>query len=517
MSAVRRAAGPPRRFSIRYWVLLANAFVLLLPVFAVWFLRLWDGHLVRVTEQQLVAESVVVGEAVRDALRQIEGLPPAAVPAETQTLEPLLPLHYTLEPPAPDAARRATDRSAPLWRAGAAVEPLLRRAARTNLSGVRVLDAHGCVVASTGGDVGACLDDRAEVRQALAGQYAALARERRVDGAPPPLGSDSRRGDVRVFTALPLRDDGQVVGVVLMSRTSSSPLEAVWTLRYSVVAGLLLCLAMTVAISVFLSRRIARPVQAITAAATAMTRGEPSRSLVPSGRMPAEVATLSEALDRLTAQLTDRAAYIADFAANVSHELKTPITGIRGAVELLRESWDEMPAAQRRRFLDNVDADARHMERLVTRLLQLARIQSAPDAAERVDVHELISDLTARYGDRVHWHVAPAAPAAVVMHPDHLEAALHNLIDNGVRHGGGRPIDVDVEARAGRLCIRVRDYGDGISPANRARIFDRFFTTERDRGGTGLGLAIVRAVAETRGGRVDVESLRDGTAFTLLL
>lgn len=503
--------------SIRYLVLLANAFVLLLPVFAVWFLRLWDGHLVRVTEQQLVAESVLIGEAVRDALHALEGRPPAEAAAQPMVIEPLLPLHYTLAPPAPEPDRMAVDRSGPLWRASAPIEPLLRRAARTNLSGARVLDGSGCVVASSGDDLGACLDNRAEVRQALAGDYAAVARERRVIGPTPPLGGLSRRGEVRVFTALPLRDEGRVIGAVLMSRTSSSPLEAVWTLRYTVLTGFLLCLAMTLAVSAFLSRRIARPVQAITAAATAMTRGEPPRSLAPSGFVPAEVATLSAALDKLTAQLTDRAAYIADFAANASHEMKTPITAIRGAVELLQESWESMPDEQRQRFLANVDADAARMERLVTRLLQLARIQSAPDAAEPVAVREHLTDLVARYGDRVRLHIAADAPAAVVIHPDHLDAALHNLIDNAVRHGGGAPVEVTADAHAGRLRVRVRDHGAGISPANRARVFDRFFTTARDQGGTGLGLAIVRAVAETRGGRVELESLPDGTAFTLTL
>jgi signal transduction histidine kinase len=504
--------------SIRYLVLLANAFVLLLPVFAVWFLRLWDGHLVRVTEQQLVAESVLIGEAVRDALHALEGRPPAEAPAQPMAVEPLLPLHYTLEPPAPEPSRLAVDRTGPLWRASAPLEPMLRRAARTNLSGARVLDVDGCVVASSGDDIGACLDNRPEVRQALAGHYAATARERHVIGPTPPLGGLSRRGEVRVFTALPLRDAGKVIGAILMSRTSSSPLEAVWTLRYTVLTAFLLCLGVTLAVSAFLSRRIAQPVQAITAAATAMTRGEPPRSLTPSGFVPAEVATLSAALDRLTTQLTDRAAYIADFAANASHEMKTPITAIRGAVELLQESWETMPAEQRQRFLANVDADAARMERLVTRLLQLARIQSAPDAAEPVAVREHLNDLVARYGERVRLHIDPQAPAEVIIHPDHLDAAVHNLIDNAVRHSGRAPVEVTVDANAaGRLRIRVRDHGAGISPANRPHIFDRFFTTERDHGGTGLGLAIVRAVAETRGGRIDLEALADGTAFTLVL
>jgi signal transduction histidine kinase len=503
--------------SIRYLILLANAFILLVPLFAAWFLRLWDGHLVRITEQQLLAESVLIAESFRERLREIEHLPPAEPFPEPRGIEPLLPLHYGLEPPAPPPTRIATDVSGAVWEAGAAVQPLMRRAARRNLSGARILDGGGCVVATTGRDLRTCLDHLDEVRQAMKGHYAAIARERRYGGPTPALGSMSRRGNVRVFTATPVLDDERVVAVVFMSRTSSSPLEAVWTLRYTVLAALVSCLAVMIAVSMFLSRRIARPVRAITASATDIARGEPPRSLAPTGFVPAEVATLSTALDRMMTQLTDRAAYIADFAANVSHELKTPITAILGAVELLDESWESMPVEQRQRFLANIEADAKRMERLVTRLLQLARIQSAPEAAESVSVSEFFDNVLARYGEKVRLSSARDTPARIVIHRDHLEAAIHNLIDNAVRHGGGKPVQVVLGNEAGRLLIRVLDHGSGISPANRPRIFDRFFTTERDRGGTGLGLSIVRAVAETRGGRVEMETGPDGTAFTLVL
>jgi nitrogen-specific signal transduction histidine kinase len=120
--------------------------------------------------------------------------------------------------------------------------------------------------------------------------------------------------------------------------------------------------------------------------------------------------------------------------------MNTPLTAIRGAVELLRGSWQTMPDAQRQRFLANVNADALRMERLVTRLLQLARIQSAPDAAETVAVRDFFTGLVARYGDRV-LRIDASAPAQVVIHPDHLEAAVHNLVvrDYGPRRQPRQP------------------------------------------------------------------------------
>jgi signal transduction histidine kinase len=264
----------------------------------------------------------------------------------------------------------------------------------------------------------------------------------------------------------------------------------------------------------FFSRVISRPVRAITAMAETVAQGDPPQPFARRGLIPKEVHSLSAALDRMTAQLTARAQYAADFAATASHELKTPITAIRGAVELLRDAWNDMPAAQRERFLANVDADAARMQRVVTRLLELARIQNAAEATETVALRPFLSHLAERYDGRVVLDTG-AAPASVAINPDHLEVAVRNLLDNAVRHGNGHPVDLRAASANGRVVIEVRDHGAGISDGNRRRVFERFFTTERDRGGTGLGLAIVKAVAETRNGSVTFDTGPDGTTFRL--
>ena len=225
---------------------------------------------------------------------------------------------------------------------------------------------------------------------------------------------------------------------------------------------------------------------------------------------------MSQALDQMIGQLSDRAEYISEFATNLSHELKTPITGIRGAAELLSQEMDSMTEIERRRFLDNIESDARRMERLVTRLLHLARIQSAPEFADDVALAPLAERLSKEYGPTLQVHIDTEDPS-VRIHPDHLESALRNLLDNAFRHGGGKPVELRVIQDGDRIAIRVRDRGTGISDGNRDRVFQRFFTTERDRGGTGLGLAIAKAVAETRGGRLDFETGLDGTCFELVL
>src|SRR5690606_19692490 len=129
-----------------------------------------------------------------------------------------------------------------------------------------------------------------------------------------------------------------------------------------------------VAVSVLSARAIAKPMQFITQRAEAIARGEAGGDFVPRGFTPKEVHSLSHALDVMTRRLRAQAEYVSSCAATGSHELKTPIAAIRGAAELLLD-WDRMEPEQRARFLGNIDQDAERMQRLVTRLLELARIE----------------------------------------------------------------------------------------------------------------------------------------------
>ncbi|MCB9544541.1 MAG: HAMP domain-containing protein [Myxococcales bacterium] len=502
-------------------MLAANLLVLGVPVIAVMLLRLYEQHLVSQTEGRLIAEATLIGEAWRHHLLLAGGQdatatgriqPPGQVADPFFPYEPVIDLHAPLASDPGPPARQKAPADTPPWIAGRALKPMLDRAKLVNLSGARVLDDEGCVVASTADTLGECLD-APEVRAALGGRYQAVARPRGSESRAPP-GGISRGGDLRVFIALPLFSDGRVIGVVRMSRTILDVPQALWPYRQVLLVASLGCLLLTALVSLFLARAIVRPVRGITAVAEAIARADERPPPPPGGRVPAEVFQLSAALDTMTERLRARAAYIAEFAANVSHELKTPLTGVRGAVELLREAWPDMDDATRARFLDNVDADAERMQRLVSGLLALARIEHAAGELEAVDVAETLARVVARYGDRVQLDAA-GAPATMKLPADHLATAVGNLVDNALRHGGA----ATVVARGldGGLEIRVTDPGPGISEGNRARVFDRFFTTERDAGGTGLGLAIVQAIAQARGGRVEYLRATDATTFRLWL
>ena len=215
-----------------------------------------------------------------------------------------------------------------------------------------------------------------------------------------------------------------------------------------------------------------------------------------------------------------------DFVANVSHELKTPLTSIAGYTETLLT--DPADPDTTRRFLGTVLDNTRRMQRLVDDLLDLSRIESGRWQPERepVDVagaaREAWNGLAARALSRGVTLVVDVSPSAttVLADADALRQVLTNLLDNSLRYSpDGSRIVCRAEVGAGGLSISVHDDGAGIGEEHLSRIFERFYRADpsrsREEGGTGLGLAIVKHLVEAHGGRVSAASERGrGTTVT---
>jgi PAS domain S-box-containing protein len=205
-----------------------------------------------------------------------------------------------------------------------------------------------------------------------------------------------------------------------------------------------------------------------------------------------------------------------DFVANVSHELKTPLTSIAGYAETLAS--EASPGTQTERFARPILSNARRMHRLVDDLLDLSRIESGrwqPDP-ERVDVRGLADEAWAAFADRarerrIQFTTAVGNVRHVTADAEALRQVLTNLFDNALRHTppDGR-ITVSVEPAPGGVTVSVADTGSGIAPEHLPRIFERFYRADpgrsREEGGTGLGLAIVKHLVEAHGGRVEAHS-----------
>lgn len=528
-----------RRPSIATVLLVMTVAALVLPLSGLWILRLYESALIRQTESELIAQAGVVAAFYRDAWRRAGGraeeLGPPVDPAWTRPPgfdPPWTPRFASLDlaedpilPPAPDPVpAAASDPSAAI--AGSTLGPILREAQRITLAGMRVTDRQGVVVASTGEEMGLSLARQDEVRRALAGEAASVLRERTSHDRPGQerigyrSGSDSpavpdRSRSVRVFTAQPVLDDGRVVGVVVVSRTPRSIADTLYGKRWHL-AGLAVLLLVSVGVLARLGTvAIARPLRAVTELAKRTADGERG-VMVPLPRpVVREVAELSDALTRMARTLEERADYIRDFAAHVSHEFKTPLTTIRGTVELLRDHIDSMPPEDRDRFLANMDAEAGRLSRLVRRLLELARadVMTVTDDAVTDAV-----PVAARLAERHGANTSLPASLPVAMGREALESVLANLIENARHHAGADArVTVTLRAEGGRAILRVADDGPGISPANADRVFVPFFTTARDRSGTGLGLTIARGLVEAHGGSIALLPSERGALFEVAL
>ncbi len=206
-----------------------------------------------------------------------------------------------------------------------------------------------------------------------------------------------------------------------------------------------------------------------------------------------------------------------DFVANVSHELKTPLTAISGFAETL--ATDEPSPEHRRRFVEVIQSNARRMQRIVDDLLDLSRIESGgwvpnPVAVSaRTAAGEAATPCRAaadEKGVELRTAVGPGAET-VTADPTALRQIIANLVDNALRYTPrGGLVEVFTERADGGVWVGVRDTGLGIAPQHLPRIFERFYRADparsREAGGTGLGLAIVRHLAEAHGGTVRAES-----------
>ncbi len=530
---------------LRTVFLLINLVILLLPLGGIVAWRLYENELIRRTETEMIAQGVLIGSAYRQELlgkgrRQSEAEAlPAPVNAEdavqladeTGALVTYHPIPARLDiavdplyPPASPATLPETvpDRRATL--AGERLLPLLLAAKDVTLTGIRVVDAHGTVIATTGDELGRSLLQREEVSRALKGEQVSLLRRRLSSDPIPSFESLSRGKRVRVFVALPITVDGQIMGVVVLSRTPLDMGKALFQIRWQLLTAASVLILVVLLIALFTSLTISRPVQALIRQAERVVRGEKGAAIPLQRPVLEEIDQLSQALSGMAHSLEERADYIRTFATNVSHEFKTPLTSIRGTVELLQEHLLEMTTAERSRFLQIIASDTERLDRLVRRLLDLARADVLTPGDERASVGEILNRLSHSFAEKgVAVTVEQAFPAlAVRMAPETFESIVANLIDNARQHGGDK-VRVQlacreiVTAKGAMLELEVTDNGPGISPGNRERIFRPFFTTARDKGGSGLGLAIVQALVDAHSGTIELTPSETGARFVIRL
>lgn len=271
-------------------------------------------------------------------------------------------------------------------------------------------------------------------------------------------------------------------------------------------------LVLTLITGAVFSRTITGPINALIARTEEIGRGGRAAITAPEQHGTRELAILSQSFLDLAERLVERTDYVNSFAAHVSHELKSPLTSIRGSAELLLEA--EMSAEDRKRFLSHIVADADRLAALLERLRDLAQAD-VPLDAKGVAVGQAAEQLQLRHpGLSV---VATGETATLIaLSMEALAIILGHLAGNAAQHGAGR-LELAASRVGNALRIVVSDDGLGISPGNRDKVFEPFFTTRREAGGTGMGLQIVRSMLEAHGGRIALLPSEAGARFELMV
>lgn len=336
----------------------------------------------------------------------------------------------------------------------------------------------------------------------------------------------SAEGNDYFTVAVPFVQSNVVLGAVFM-QTPAQVIEAGAEGLLAPVAGIaaLACLIAGLILLIYL-RSVLKPLNQLTCAARAMAEGD-FAVRVPTTRATREVAELSGAFNTMTEKLSEVEDSRREFVANVSHELRSPITAISGYVEGMLDGT--IPPEGHEQYLTIVSGETKRLSKLIGELLALSRLERDDAALDQTDfdVCDLLERVfLRRTGDLEARHMdvdCDFDPEPCFVHADmaRIEQVAVNLIDNAIKFTpDGGCITLQVRAEDGLCTVTVKDNGIGILPEDRPRVFERFFTADRAHTsgkGTGLGLSICQRIMEMHGQSIRLLDTEEGTAFAFTL
>ena len=515
-------------------ILLVNLLPLALLLAALLYLDQYQNGLLAAEVTTLREQArIFAGALGQSAVREDDAGKPHLVPDLAR------PLLRSLTEPTPSAQARVYDPEGQLvadsrvreGTAGAVTtEPLPPAAARGELLGAigraydRVLawfPQEGEVPVLDSGPSAAGPDWQPDMREQMRLTGADQARQL------PPYVRRTQDDRLLVTVSEPVTRNRHIAGIVLLTREAREVDDSLFAVRLSILGLFGLALALTVALSWYLSLTIARPILRLARAAEQMREGRGRAGAVPVIllRRDDEIAELAHALAASARALWDRMDATERFAADVAHEIKNPLTSIRSAIETLRRIDD---VAKQRRLLAIIAEDVSRLDRLISDISDASRIDAELSRAATgpVDLAPILATLAeihaaTRADGAPHIEVVPAEGRCVVQGVEgRVVQVLRNLIANAVSFSP-RDGRITLAAReAGAMVeISVEDAGPGIPQARLEHIFDRFYS-ERPQGErfghhSGLGLSISRQIVAALRGRISAENRRDASGRVL--
>ena len=338
------------------------------------------------------------------------------------------------------------------------------------------------------------------------------------------------RGGLILAVAVPVQHFHRTLGAVMMSRSDMDIDRAIYAVRINILQIFFITLCITILLSLYLARAIARPIRQLANAADVLRRGQISHAgitglsgLLRNDAIPDmtarrdEIGDLSGALRDLTAALARRVGDIENFAADVAHELKNPLTSLRSAIETAERVTDE---EKRQKLMLIIRDDIDRMTRLITDISSASRLDAELGRAEPepIDLAAKLRQIEDHYQaddgtSPIKVDIAPG-PLRIMGVKGRMAQVLQNLIDNALSFSpAGLPARVGAGRVDGYVRIVVEDSGPGIPENKIEAIFDRFYS-ERPRSEqfgkhSGLGLSISRQIVEAHRGRIWAENRRD--------
>jgi two-component system sensor histidine kinase BaeS len=328
--------------------------------------------------------------------------------------------------------------------------------------------------------------------------------------------------DDTAFAALPLTPIARRTPVlVLTQHVETRPLGQAG--GYLLVTGAF-ALVIAAIVAALLARRLTRPIAAMQETAGRIAAGDLS-ARVPRDALPDdELGSLARSIDAMADELQTAQGHERAFLLSISHDLRTPLTSIKGYAEALADGVIESPP-DRTRASGVILAEARRLERLVADLLDLARLDAHEFSfdARRVDARAVVDATVDGFAPAARaWGVrldrAPGDPVDVETDPERLAQIVANLVENALKYARTE-VRVDLARRNGQMELHVDDDGPGIVPEERERVFERLYTARgapSRKVGTGIGLAVVHELAVAMGGAAACEPLpAGGTRFVV--
>lgn len=369
---------------------------------------------------------------------------------------------------------------------------------------VYVTDAAGKVLFdSEGSAVGADYSQWRDVARVLRGEYGARSTRENPDDPTSSV----------MYVAAPVLQDGRLIGVLSLAKPLATVLPYIDRAEQRVRRAGYTLLAASALIGLAFSAWLTWSINRLRAYARDVAEGRKAEPPTGGGRQFSELA---RALATMREKLEGKQ-YVERYVQNLAHEMKSPLTAVVGAAEILE---GDPPAADRQRFAASIAEQATRLQAIIERMLMLARVEQlqAPEGANPVDLAALlqrcIEDRALALHSRQLTCRLDAAPLTARGDAFLLQQAVLNLLDNAIEFSpAGGTIDITLAPAGERAEIRIRDQGSGAPDYALPQLFDRFYSLPRPATGkksTGLGLALVREVARLHGGEADFANHPEG-------